>query len=74
MRMGRHATHEKNESLWLLIASPAIWAAHFTLSYLTAAIWCAKLAETGGSLHPVRSAVVIYTVLALIGIGSLPNR
>lgn len=61
--------HEKNESLWLLTISPAIWAAHFMLCYLTAAIWCAKLAEPDGSLGVVRVAIAIYTVLALAGIG-----
>src|SRR5688572_31785214 len=61
--------HEKNESLWLLTLSPAIWAAHFMLCYLTAAIWCAKLADPDGSLGVVRVAIAIYTVLALAGIG-----
>lgn len=53
----------------MLIASPTIWAAHFLLCYVTAAIWCAKFAPRYGSLGPVRWAIVIYTVLALIGIG-----
>jgi hypothetical protein len=35
---------EANESLWLLVASPVIWAAHFLLCYGTAAVWCAKVA------------------------------
>ncbi len=62
--------HEKNESLWKLTISPAIWAAHFMLCYLTAAIWCAKLAGPDGSLGVVRVAIIIYTVLALAGIGA----
>ena len=41
---------EEHESLWLLTAAPVIWAAHFLLCYLTAAIWCAKLAGPDGSL------------------------
>lgn len=61
--------HEKKESLWLLIVSPMIWAAHFLLCYLTAAIWCAKFASRTGSLGPVRWAIAGYTLLALIGIG-----
>lgn len=61
--------HEKKESLWLLAVSPAIWAAHFMLCYLTAAIWCAKVAGPDGSLRPVRIAIAIYTVFALAGIG-----
>ena len=41
---------EQNESLWFLIAAPIMWAAHFLLCYLTAAIWCAKLAGPDGAL------------------------
>lgn len=61
-------TSEKEESLWILTVSPAIWSAHFLLSYITAAIWCAKYAGPGGSLREVRWAIAIYTILALAGI------
>jgi hypothetical protein len=60
---------EENQSLLLLTASPVIWAAHFMLSYVTAAIWCAKVVGYDGSLGGVRGAIAIYTVLALSGIG-----
>ena len=60
---------EENQSLWLLTASPTIWAAHFLLCYITAAIWCAKVAGPDGSLGGVRVAIAVYTVLALSGIG-----
>lgn len=50
----------------MLVASPTIWAAHFLLSYITAAIWCAKV---GGALDTVRVAIAVYTGAALIGIG-----
>jgi len=62
-------THESRQSLWLLIVSPVIWAAHFLLSYITAAVWCAKFAGRDGSLGGVRIAIAIYTALALVGIG-----
>ncbi|CAN5287760.1 MAG: hypothetical protein ACR2GW_14915 [Pyrinomonadaceae bacterium] len=62
-------TSEKNQSLLLLTASPVIWAAHFMLSYITASIWCAKVAGPDKSLWEVRVAIVIYTALALAGIG-----
>ena len=61
--------NEKNESLWRLIVSPTIWAAHFMLSYLTAAIWCAKFAPSDDSLAPVQWAIGAYTLAALICIG-----
>ncbi len=60
---------EKNQSLWLLTASPVIWAAHFMLSYISASIWCAKVVGGGGSLWSVRVAIVVYTVVALVGSG-----
>jgi hypothetical protein len=64
----KEAPHEEKESLWGLIVSPTIWAAHFMACYVTAAIWCAKFAPRFGSLEPVRWAIAVYTVLALAGI------
>lgn len=61
-------TAERHQTLWLLTASPTIWAAHFLLSYITASIWCAKQAGPDGSLTPVRIAIISYTIVALIGI------
>jgi hypothetical protein len=58
---------EETESLWLLTVSPIIWAAHFLLCYITAAIWCAKRGPDA-SLFGVRLAIVIYTVVAVVGI------
>jgi hypothetical protein len=55
-------------SLWLLTIAPTIWAVHLLLSYITAAVWCAKFAAADGALGGVRSAVAWYTVLALVGI------
>jgi hypothetical protein len=59
----------EKDSLWLLTISPSIWAAHFLLCYLTAAVWCAKFATPGGSLGAARTAVIWYTAVALIAIG-----
>lgn len=59
---------ERSDSLWLLTAGPAIWAGHFLLCYLTAAIWCAKVGGIDGPLGTIRAAVAFYTVLALVGI------
>lgn len=59
---------ENKESLWRLIVSPTIWAAHFLLCYVTAAIWCAKFAGRFDSLGPVRWLIAAYTVAALFGI------
>lgn len=61
-------TSEKNQSLLLMAASPVLWAAHFLLCYITASIWCAKVAGPASSIRPVRAAIVVYTVVALAGI------
>lgn len=65
----RSETRESNQSLWMLIAAPTLWSMHFLACYLTAAIWCAKFAEPGGSLAWVRIAIAIYTGVAMLGIG-----
>lgn len=62
---------EERENLWLLTASPLIWAAHFLLSYITAAIWCAKVAGSDGALDGVRLAIALYTLVALAAIGAI---
>lgn len=67
MRDG-NPTGESRQSLWLLAASPTIWAVHFLACYITAAVWCAKVGGDTGSLGWVPTAVVIYSVAALAGI------
>ena len=51
--------------LWMLAAGPLVWAAHFLLWYITAAVWCAKFAGRDGILAPVHSAIGWYTAIAL---------
>jgi putative membrane protein len=63
----KHDTHESNQSLWLLIASPTIWTGHFLASYLTAAIWCAKYAGPDQSLGNVRVAIAVLLALGIAG-------
>jgi hypothetical protein len=59
---------ESRENLWALTFGPVIWAIHFLLSYVTAAVWCAKVAGGNGGLGAARTAVGVYTALALLGI------
>ena len=68
------ATAERNESLWQLVAPPAIWAAHFFASYATAAIWCAKLAGPAGPLGAARLVIAGYTAVALVVLAVLGLR
>jgi hypothetical protein len=65
---------EKGESLWMLAASPLIWAGHLLASYCTAAIWCEKFAGPGGSLGAARTAIGLYTLLCLVGIALVGFR
>jgi hypothetical protein len=65
---------EKKESLWMLAASPTVWALHLLLSYCTAAIWCAKIAQPDDSLSPVRWAIAIYTAIALVAVALIGWR
>ena len=60
---------ERHESLWLLAASPTVWAVHFMSCYVTAAIWCAKVPNEVMVLGGVRTAIAVYTMVALAAIG-----
>lgn len=62
---------EHRETIWMLVVSPTIWAAHFLLCYVTAAIWCAKAPSALASLGGVRTAVIVFTLLALAGITAM---
>lgn len=59
---------ESGESYLRLVSAPATWAGHFMLSYVTAAVWCAKAVEAGGPLGAARTAIAVYTALALAAI------
>lgn len=65
----RTEVSERSESLWRLAAAPTIWAAHFLLSYVTAAVWCAKVAHPDAPLTPIRLTILAFTLLALGGVG-----
>ena len=56
------------DSLWTLAVSPAIWAAHFLVSYVVAAVWCAKRGSEAG-LGPPRLVIALLTAVALVAIG-----
>lgn len=68
-RPGEPGPAAREESLWALIGGPLIWSVHFLASYLTASLWCAKVAGPAGPAGFVRWAVAAYTVEALLGIG-----
>jgi hypothetical protein len=66
--ISRARTASSHYTLWLLTIAPTIWAVHLLLSYISAAIWCAKFVGPGGPLGGIRTAVIWYTALALVGI------
>ncbi len=63
----------ERETLWVLVLAPVLWSVHFLFSYVTAAVYCAKAADTA-SMLPVRVAVAVYTVIALAGIVAVGVR
>ncbi|MDJ0388099.1 hypothetical protein QMO56_08230 [Roseomonas sp. E05] len=57
--------NRKHADLWTLLAPPAIWATHFMVCYVAAAIACAKAADIFASLHVLRIIILLVTLLAL---------
>lgn len=63
----------RDPTIWLLAAGPTVWAVHFLLMYVTAAVWCAKTSRDA-PLGDVRWVLVGYTVVALIAIAHFLRR
>jgi hypothetical protein len=53
--------------LWSVIISPIIWALHFLVCYISAAIYCEKFGRDA-SLDNIRTLVIVVTLAALGGI------
>jgi hypothetical protein len=62
---------ERSGMLWLMAASPSIWAAHFMLCYITAAVWCGVVVGRDAPLGTARVAIAIYTAVALAAIAAV---
>ena len=58
---------EDRQSLWALILPPAMWAAHFIVSYSAAAVWCGAVGRHA-PLGASGFAFMALTVAALAGI------
>ncbi len=61
-------------SLWVMIAAPSVWAAHFLLCYWAAALWCAKAPETADWAGVLRLGLGALTVAALLAVGLLAHH
>lgn len=57
------------DTLWTLIAAPTIWAVHFLLSYVVAAVECAPNNEIFEPIAGTRLMVAGITAIALGAIG-----
>lgn len=57
----------RQHTLWHLIAGPAIWSLYFLISYVAAAVYCAK-AGPAASLAPIRLLVAALAAAAIGGI------
>lgn len=69
MGAGAEIVAEQREWPWALAVSPTIWAVHFMVCYVAAAVWCAKFAEPRDPLSPIRLAIFVVTAVALLAIG-----
>ena len=63
--------HEDQASVWMLTTGPTVWAVHFLVCYISAAVWCAKAASPAASLDSVRLVLAGFTGAALLTIAWL---
>ena len=56
------------ESLWTLFTAPTIWAFHFLVCYVSAAVYCAKAGIVPFSFDAMRLGLGVITLVALAGI------
>jgi hypothetical protein len=62
------------DSLLDMIVPPTIWAVHFLLSYVPAAVFCAKAPGSFADLAGIRAWIASVTLLALGGIAYSGGR
>jgi hypothetical protein len=61
-----------SKELWFLIVGPSIWCVHFLISYVAAAVVCAKLPSA--SFGGLRLFLLTLTGVALVGIAAAGIR
>ena len=64
-------TAESRQRLWIVPGPLVVWATHFMLCYVTAALWCGKVVGRLGPLSTARGASAVYTVAALAAIAGI---
>lgn len=60
-----HLLPRQLESMWTLFTAPVVWAVHFLVCYVAAAIFCEKPAFLGGDFGNLRLAIGLFTLLCL---------
>ncbi len=60
-----HLLPRQIESMWTLFTAPVVWAVHFLLCYVGAAIFCEKPHLLRGDFNNLRIAIGVLTALAL---------
>jgi Kef-type K+ transport system membrane component KefB len=53
------------ESLWTLFTAPIVWALHFLVCYVGAAVFCEKPGLLGTDFDDLRIAIAVATALSL---------
>jgi Kef-type K+ transport system membrane component KefB len=53
------------ESLWTLFTAPVVWAAHFLVCYVGAALYCARQDVLPFGFEAVRTGIALATLVAL---------
>jgi hypothetical protein len=54
------------ETLWTLFTAPVVWAAHFLVCYVLAAVWCAKRGDLGFGVVQTGIGVATLAAVAMI--------
>lgn len=54
------------ETLWTLFTAPVVWAAHFLVCYVLAAVWCAKSGGIGFGVVQASIAAATLAAVAMI--------
>jgi hypothetical protein len=61
----------REANLWLLVSAPTVWAVHFLLCYVLAAIYCQKAGAAFAGLGSVRLWIGVFTIVALLLVSAI---
>lgn len=64
-----HTLTPRHDPLWVPIVAPVVWASHFTICYVAAALACGRFASVSAA-GTVRATVLLATIVSLLVIGA----